>query len=162
MKTAGTLKITTPTDCEVVISRVFDAPKRLVYQALTKPELIQRWYSGQGGWSLECNMDFKVGGAWRYVWRGPNGAEMAMRGVYSKIVPNERIENTEILEYGCGAWPGNESPESQVAWVFTEKDGKTTLTCTGLYPSKEIRDSVIASGMEEGIAVSYDRLDDLL
>ncbi len=77
-------------------------------------------------------------------------------------LPNERIENTEILEYGCGDEPGDESPGSQVSWAFTEQDGKTTLTCTALYPSKDVRDSVIASGMEEGIAASYDRLDDVL
>src|SRR3989442_94476 len=83
MKNTGTLKVTTPTDREIAMTRVFDAPRRLVFDALTKPELLNRWFFGPPGWSLVvCEIDLKVGGAYRFVWRGPDGTEMGMRGVY--------------------------------------------------------------------------------
>jgi uncharacterized protein YndB with AHSA1/START domain len=81
MKNTGTLKVTTPSEREIAMTRVFDAPRHLVFDALTKPELLKRWFSGPG-WSLVvCEIDLKVGGAYRYVWRGPDGTEMGMRGV---------------------------------------------------------------------------------
>jgi uncharacterized protein YndB with AHSA1/START domain len=150
LKNTGTLKVTTPSDREIVLTRVFDAPRTLVYDALTKPELLKRWF-GPRGWSLtECDVDLRVGGAWRFVLHGPGGATMVMHGVYRELVRPERDVHTERMD----DYPG----EALVTGVLVEADGKTTLTGTVLYESKEIRDAVIASGMEHGAAETYDRL----
>jgi uncharacterized protein YndB with AHSA1/START domain len=154
MLNTGTLQVTTPTEREVVMTRVFDAPRHLVYDAFTKPELLKRWF-GPRGWSLEvCEIDFRVGGRWRFVLRGPDGTEMGMGGAYREIVPGERSVHTESFD----DYPG----ESVVTMMLTEHDGKTTMTATVLYESQEVRDAVIASGMEHGAAESYDRLAELL
>ena len=154
MKNTGTLKVTTPSDREIVLTRVFDAPRSLVFDALTKPELLKRWF-GPRGWSLVvCEIDLRVGGKWRFVLRGPDGHEMGMRGVYREIVPPDRSVHTESFD----DYPG----ESIVTTVLVEQGGKTTLTGTILYESKEIRDAVINSGMEHGAAESHDRLAELL
>jgi uncharacterized protein YndB with AHSA1/START domain len=154
MKNTGTLRVTTPTDREVVLTRVFDAPRRLVFDAFTKPELLERWF-GPRGWSLVvCEVDLRVGGGFRFVLRGPDGREMGMRGVYREIVAPERSVHMESFD----DYPG----ESQVTTVLVEQAGKTTLTATILYPSKEVRDIVIKSGMEHGAAESYDKLAELL
>ncbi len=159
MRQTGTLKVTTPTDREIMITRVFDAPRALVFDAMSKAELLKRWLSGPPGWSMvECENDLKVGGAFRHVWRGPDGAVMAMHGVYREIVPPERIVRTESFELGCEAQAG----EQIATLVLAGQGGKTTLTLTVLFPSKEARDGMIASGMERGVSASYDNLDDLL
>jgi uncharacterized protein YndB with AHSA1/START domain len=159
MQKTATVKVTTPTDCEIVITRVFEAPRALVFNAMSQAELLKRWLSGPPGWSMvECENDLKVGSAFRHVWRGPDGAEMAMHGVYREIVPPERIVRTESFELGCDAQAG----EQIATLVLTEQGGKTTLTLTVLLPSKEARDGMIASGMERGVSASYDKLDDLL
>lgn len=150
MLNTGTLHVALPSDREVVLTRVFDAPRELVYDALTKPELLKRWF-GPRGWSLVvCEVDLRVGGAWRFVLRGPDGAEMRMRGVYRELVRPERTVHTESFD----DYPG----ESVVTGVLVERDGKTTLTGTVLYESKEVRDAVVSSGMEHGAAESYDKL----
>src|SRR3981081_3862207 len=157
MKNTGNLKITTPSDREIVMTRVFDAPCKLIYDAWTKPGLLKRWLGVFGGWELAiCEIDLKVGGAYRYVWRGPDGAEMGMRGVYREIVPAERIVCTEVFD---DPWYEGEAVG---AAAFVERGGKTTLTTTVLYASKEIRDAVLKSPMEQGVAASFDRLADLL
>jgi uncharacterized protein YndB with AHSA1/START domain len=154
MKNTGTLKVTTPTDQEIVLTRVFDAPRQMVFDAFTKPELLKRWF-GPRGWSLVvCETDFRVGGSWRFVLRGPDGTEMGMRGVYREIVPPERTVHTESFD----DFPG----ESIVTAVWAEDRGKTTLTATIRYPSQEVRDAVINSGMEHGAAESYDKLAEVL
>jgi len=154
MKNTGTLKVTMPTDREIVLTRVFDAPRTLVFEAFTKPELLKKWF-GPRGWSLVvCEVDLKVGGGFRFVLRGPDGKEMGMRGVYREIVPPERSVHMESYD----DYPG----ESQVTSVFVEQGGKTTLTATVLYPSQEVRDIVIKSGMEHGAAETYDKLAELL
>jgi uncharacterized protein YndB with AHSA1/START domain len=154
MKNTGTLKVTTPTDREIVMTRVFDAPRRLVFDAFSKPELLKQWF-GPRGWSLVvCEVDLRVGGGFRFVLRGPDGKEMGMRGVYREIAPPERSVHMESFD----DYPG----ESQVTATFVEQGGKTTLTATVLYPSKEVRDIVINSGMEHGAAESYDKLAELL
>jgi uncharacterized protein YndB with AHSA1/START domain len=154
MKNTGTLKIATPSDREIVMTRVFDAPRQLVFDAFSKPELLKRWF-GPHGWSLSVSeVDLKVGGGFRFVLSGPDGKEMGMRGVYREITPPERSVHTESFD----DYPG----ESQVTSVFTEQGGKTTLTATVLYPSREVRDIVIQSGMEHGAAESYDKLAELL
>src|SRR5437879_13917904 len=154
MKNTGALKVTTPTDREIVLTRVFDAPRRLVWDTFTKPELLKRWF-GPRGWSLVvCEVDLKVGGGFRVVRSGPDGKEMGMRGVYREIVPPEPSVHMESYD----DYPG----ESQVTAVFVEQGGKTTLTATVLYPSQEIRDIVLKTGMEHGAAESYDKLAELL
>jgi len=154
MKNTGTLKVTTPSDREIVLTRVFDAPRNLVWDAFTKADLLKRWF-GPRGWSLVvCEVDLKVGGGFRFVLRGPNGREMGMRGVYREIVPPERSVHMESFD----DYPG----EAQVTSIFVEQGGKTTLIATVLSPSKEARDAVIKSGMEHGAAESYDKLAELL
>jgi uncharacterized protein YndB with AHSA1/START domain len=153
MTNTGTLKVTTPTDREIVLTRVFDAPRRLVFDAFTKPELLKRWF-GPRGWSLVvCDVDLRVGGGFRFVLRGPDGRDMGMRGVYREIAAPERSVHMESFD----DYPG----ESRVTAVLVEQGGRTTLTATVLYPSKEIRDAVINSGMEHGAAESYDKLAEL-
>ena len=154
MLNTGTLKVTTPSPREVVLTRVFDAPRDLVFEAMTRPELLKRWF-GPHGWNLVvCEVDLRVGGAWRYVLEGPDGRSMGMGGEYREIVPGERTVHTEAFD----DYPG----DSVVTVVLTEQDGRTTLTGTVLYESQEVRDAVVASGMEHGAAETYDRLADLL
>ena len=150
MTNTGTLQVTTPGDREVVMVRVFDAPRALVFDAFSKPELLKRWF-GPHGWSLVvCEVDLRVGGGFRFVMRGPDGREMGMRGVYREIVPPERSVHMESFD----DFPG----ESQVTATMTEHAGKTTLTVHVLYESQQVRDAVIQSGMEHGAAESYDKL----
>ena len=159
MTNARTLNVTTPTDREILITRVFDAPRNLVFDAMARPALLQRWLLGPPGWSMVlCESDLKVGGAFRHVWRDAQGNEMGMHGVYREVVPPERIVRTETFEFGCDAQAG----EQVGTLVLTEHGGKTLLTLTVLYPSKEARDATIASGMEHGVGASYDRLAELL
>jgi len=154
MKNTGTLQVATPTDREIVMTRVFDAPRNLVFDAFSKPELLKRWF-GPRGWSLVvCEVDFKVGGKWRFVLRGPDGREMGMRGVHREIAPPERTVHLEMFD----DYPG----ESIVTAVFVEENGKTTMTATVLYESQVIRDAVIKSGMEHGAAETYDKLAEYL
>lgn len=154
MKNTGTLKVTTPTDREIVLTRVFDAPRRMVFDAFTKPELLRRWF-GPRGWELVvCEIDLRVGGTFRFVLRGPDGRDMGMRGVYREITPPERSVHMESFD----DYPG----ESQVTTVLVEQGGRTTMTATVLYPSREVRDIVISTGMEHGAAESYDKLAELL
>jgi uncharacterized protein YndB with AHSA1/START domain len=154
MRNTGTLKVTTPSDCEIVLTRVFDAPRHLVFEAFSKPELLKRWF-GPRGWSLVvCEVDLRVGGGFRFVLRSLDGKEMGMRGVYCEITPPERSVQMESFD----DYPG----ESQVTAAFVEQGGNTTLTATVLYPSCEVRDAVIQSGMEHGAAESYDKLAELL
>jgi uncharacterized protein YndB with AHSA1/START domain len=158
MTNATALEISTPSDREIRMTRVFDAPRELVFDAHTKPELVKRWLLGPDGWSMPiCDIDLRVGGAYRWVWRrDSNGTEMGIRGVYREIVRPERIVSTEKFD---DAWyPG----EAVNTLVLTERAGRTTLEQTGLYESREARDAVLRSGMEKGVAVSYDRLARLL
>ena len=159
MRKVGSLTVSTPTDCEVVMTRAFDAPRHLVWNAMTRPELLKRWLFGPPGWEMvACEDDLRVGGKFRWAWRGPDGQEMALRGVYREVVPPERVVRTESFEFGCEAQAG----EQLGTLVLTEQDGKTLITLTVLYPSKEARDATIASGMEHGVAAGYDRLEEML
>ena len=154
----GTLKLTTPSDRELAMSRVFDAPRQLVFDAHTKPDLVRQWLLGPPGWAMPvCEMDVRVGGKYRYVWRHDReGTEMGMGGVYREIVAPERIVNTEKFDESW--YPG----EAVDTLVLVEQRGKTTLTLTVRYQSREARDAVLKSGMESGVAASYDRLAELL
>ena len=157
MSPAGTLKVTTPTEREIAMTRVFDAPRHLVFDAYTKPELVQRWLGAMAGWSwVECKIDLRVGGAYRYLWRGPNGEEMGMRGVYREIVAPERVVATEVYDQ---AWYQGDAVETL---HLAEQGGKTTLTITVRYQSREVRDAVLKSPMERGMAAGLDKLAELL
>ena len=154
----GTLKLTTPSDREIAMTRAFDAPRKLVFDAHTKPDLVRQWLLGPPGWSMPvCEMDVRVGGTYRWVWRHDrNGTTMGMGGVYREIVAPERLVNTERFDE---AWyPG----EALNTLVLVEKGGRTTLTQTMRYESREARDAVLKSDMERGVAASYDRLAELL
>jgi uncharacterized protein YndB with AHSA1/START domain len=157
MNHPGTLHVTTPSDREIVMTRVFDAPRSLVFDAYTKPELLRRWLLGPPGWTMVvCDIDLRVGGAYRFVWRGLDGTEMGMGGVHREIVPPERIVTTALFDED---WTGGETLNTL---VLTEHDGKTTLTNTVLYSSREARDNALRTGMEQGMAAGYDRLAELL
>jgi uncharacterized protein YndB with AHSA1/START domain len=152
------LKITTAGDRELVMTRVFDAPRQLVFDAHTKPELVRRWLLGPPGWSMPvCEMDVRVGGTYRWVWRhDTNGTEMGMGGVYRELAAPGRLVATERFDE---AWyPG----EALTTLVLVEQGGRTTLTQTMRYESRAAREAVVKSGMEQGVAASYDRLDDVL
>jgi uncharacterized protein YndB with AHSA1/START domain len=154
MRNTGTLHVTTPGEREIVMTRVFEAPRDLVWQALTRPELVERWFGPHGHSLVTCEIDFRVGGNWRFVLRSPDGSEMGMSGSYREISPPARLVHTEAFD----DYPG----DSVITTVLTEKDGTTTLTATCEYESREIRDAVVASGMEHGAAETYDRLAELL
>jgi uncharacterized protein YndB with AHSA1/START domain len=155
MLNTETLNVTTPSDREIVLTRIFEAPRSLVFDAMTKPELLKRWY-GCDGMSLEvCEVDLRVGGTWRHVLRMPDGTEMGMGGVYREVARPERLVSTELFD----AFPDG---EALATLVFVEDAGRTTFTNTLLYPSQQVRDAVIASGMEHGAAESFDRLAQLL
>jgi uncharacterized protein YndB with AHSA1/START domain len=151
------LKVEARGEREIVITRSFDAPRRLVFDALTRPELLKRWLGVFAGWSMTvCEVDLRVGGEYRYVWNGPDGATMGMRGTFREITPPERIVNTEKFEQPW--YPG----EAVGTAVLTERAGRTTLTTTVSYDSREIRDAALKSGMEQGISAGYATLDGIL
>jgi uncharacterized protein YndB with AHSA1/START domain len=149
-------EVTTPSDEEIRLSRLFDAPRQLVFEAMTKPEHVKRWWGRLGeGYSVPvCEIDLRPGGKWRFVNRHPKG-EAAFHGEYKEITPPSRLVFTEIFE---------EFPDSVsvVTAVFTDEGGKTRFTATVRYPSLVVRDAVIASGMARGAGISYDRLEDLV
>ena len=153
---SDTFKVTTPSDHEIRMTRLFDAPRHLVFEAMTKPEHVKRWWGclGQGYSVPVCEIDLRPGGAWRFVNRHPKG-EAAFHGEYREITPPSRLVFTEIFE---------EFPDSVsvVTTDFIEEGGKTRMTATVRYPSKDVRDIVIASGMSTGAGISYDRLEDLV
>ncbi len=154
---SDTFKTTTPSDREIVLTRLFDAPRRLVFDAMTKPEHVRRWWGilDERHSVSACEIDLRPGGAWRFVGRGPEGDLPAFYGVYREISPPDRLVYTEIFEPFPDA-------ESLVTSVLTEESGKTRLTVTCRYPSREVRDMVLDSGMERGAGISYDRMEDLL
>jgi uncharacterized protein YndB with AHSA1/START domain len=148
--------VTTPSDVEIRMTRLFDAPRELVFEAMTKPEHIRQWWGRLGeGYSVPvCESDLRVGGKWRFVNRHPKG-EAAFHGEHKEITAPSRLVFTEIFE----AFP---DVVSVVTSDFTDENGKTRLTVSVRYPSREVRDMVIASGMAKGAGISYDRLEDLL
>ena len=151
-----TFTVTTPSDQEIRMTRLFDAPRHLVFEAMTRPEHVKRWWGCLGdGYSVPvCEIDFRVGGRWRFVNRHPKG-EAAFHGEYREINPPSRVVFTEIFE---------EFPDvvSVVTTELADENGKTRLTATVSYPSKDVRDMVIGSGMAKGAGISYDRLEDVV
>jgi uncharacterized protein YndB with AHSA1/START domain len=148
-------EVSTPSDREVRMTRLFDAPRALVFEAMTNPEHIKRWWGNlDAGYSVPvCEVDLRPGGAWRFVNRHPKG-EAEFYGVYREIKPPERLVFTEIY----APFP---DAESVVTTDFTEENGKTRMTVIASYPSLQVRDAVIASGIARGAAISYDRLEEV-
>jgi uncharacterized protein YndB with AHSA1/START domain len=153
---SSTFAASTPSDREIVLTRLFDAPRELVFEAMTKPEHVRRWWGIlDDGYSVTvCEIDLRVGGTWRFEGKGPQGQGPAFYGEYREIDPPRRVVFTEIF----APFPDT---VSVVTAVFTEEGGKTRLTATCQYPSKDVRDMVIGSGMERGAAISYDRLEEV-
>jgi uncharacterized protein YndB with AHSA1/START domain len=149
-------KVTTPSDCDIQLTRLFDAPRSLVFEAMSKPEHITQWWGRLGeGYSVPmCEVDLRPGGKWRFVNRTPKGELATFYGVYREIAPPERMVFTEIFEPFPDA-------ESVVTVVLTDENGKTRLTVTARYPSLDVRNMVLKTGMEKGAAISYDRLEEV-
>lgn len=156
--TKNKLEVTTPSDREIVMTRAFDAPQHLVFDAFTKPELVQRWLLGPDGWSMPvCEVDLRAGGTFHYVWRNDaDGKEFGLSGVYREIDAPDRILHVERFD---DPMP---SSDALIATTFVEKNGATTVTLTCSYESREIRDMALESGMDEGVARSYERLAQIL
>lgn len=148
---SDTTTFSIPSDTEVMAVRVFDAPRTLVWDAFTKPEHLRQWMLGPDGWTMPvCEIDLRLGGRWHFEWRGPDGSELTMDGEYREISPPARLVNTE-------RW-GGDWPESLTTVELTEEGGRTTVTTTVVYPSKEARDAALATGMNDGWGASHDRL----
>lgn len=159
MQTA-TAELTTPSEREIVLTRVFDAPRSLVFDAATKPELLKRWLTAPGRSMTVCEVNLKVGGAYRFVWSdsgktGSGKKDVGMRGVYREILPPERVVRTE-------AWEDWDAGETLVTTVLLEECGRTRLTITVLFPSQEVRDAVLNSGIRQGAAENFDKLAEVL
>jgi uncharacterized protein YndB with AHSA1/START domain len=155
MTDTGNLKITTPTDREIVMTRTFNAPRALVFEAMIQPELLKRWLLGPPGWEMTvCELAPKVGGAYRWAWRHADGQHMTLHGICREFAPPARMVCTQVME----GVPG----ETLVTSVLAEHAGKTTLSTTVLYPSREARDAALKSGMDRGVEASYNRLAALL
>ena len=154
---SGTFQCTTPSDTEITLTRLFDAPRELVWEAMTKPEHVRRWWGClDERYSVPvCEIDLRVGGTWRFVGRGPEGDFPAFFGEYLEIDRPGRLVYTEIFEPFPDA-------ASVVTQRLEEEQGKTRLTVTACYDSRQTRDIVLGTGMEKGAAVSYDRLEDVV
>ena len=158
MSDARMLTVVARGDREIVMTRTFDAPRHLVFEAFVTPDLVKRWLLGPDGWSMPvCEIDLKPGGRYRYVWRhDSDGRTMASGGVYREVSPPARTVATEQFE---DPWyPG----ESIVTTTFIQTGAATTVEMVLLFDSRETRDGVLKSGMETGVARSYERLDEMI
>ncbi|MBI3830353.1 MAG: SRPBCC domain-containing protein [Planctomycetes bacterium] len=156
MKTVGKLTLATPGDREIVMTRVFDAPRAKVFEALTTPALLKRWLFAPPGWALKsCVLDLQAGGAYRFEMSGPGGG-MSWGGVFREVAVPERFVATERFE------PAWYEGEALVTQALSEKDGRTTLTLTVKYESREARDGALKFPMEQGVAAGYDKLEELV
>ncbi|MER7127301.1 SRPBCC family protein [Micrococcus luteus] len=147
--------MTAPSDTELVLSRAFAAPRTLVFEAFTRPELLRRWYGARGWQLVVCEVDLRPGGVWRFVSQGPDGAEMGHGGVYLDVEAPGRLVQTETYD-------GWDAGAALVTTAFEEREGRTAMTATVRYPSREARDSVLRTPMERGAGEAYDRLAELL
>ena len=152
-RAGSALSLTLPSDREILMTRSFDAPRRLVFEAHSKPEHIRNWWGPRGFSMLVCEMDFRPGGAWRFVLRAPDGKEHPFRGVYREIVPPERLVYSFVYDV-----PGMREHETIETLTFSDQGGRTTLTNHVLHPSAESRDAQLAHGMEQGASQTLDRL----
>jgi uncharacterized protein YndB with AHSA1/START domain len=155
MTGSKSIVVTTPSDREIVITRVFDAPREAVFKAMTDPTLIPQWWGLRDTTTIIDKFELRPGGAWRFIERGPNGNEDAFRGVYREITPPERL----VYTFEWEGMPGHVLVETI---TLEEVDGKTKVTDTSLFHTKEERDGMLQSGMEEGASQSWDRLAELL
>jgi uncharacterized protein YndB with AHSA1/START domain len=151
----GKITVSTPSDLEIVMTRVFNAPRHLVYEAHSKPEHIQRWWGPGASTMISCELDFRPGGRWRFVSREPDGSESAFRGEIRELVEPEKI----VWTFEWEGMPGHISVETL---TLEESDGKTTVTARAVYDNKQDRDGMLQSGMEEGAVETYERLDEYL
>jgi uncharacterized protein YndB with AHSA1/START domain len=157
MTNLATVTVTTPSDREVEVTRIFNAPRPLVFKALTTPDLLMRWMHGPNGWTLAvCEVDLRVGGAFRYVWRKANGREMGMSGVFREITPPTRLVNSEVFDED---WTGG---ETLVTTTLSERGAATLLTVTVLYVSKAARDAALETNFVTGMELGYNVLADVL
>lgn len=157
MASSGTAKLTFPSDTQINITRAFAAPKHLVYQAITTPELVRRWWNAKRGEVTICEIDLTGGGKWRYVMETPDGFEVAFHGEFREIVPNERIVSTEVYE----GVPDPDDNATVNTVTLTEEAGRTTMNVLIQCPSAEIRDAIVESGMEAGMQDAYDLLEEV-
>jgi uncharacterized protein YndB with AHSA1/START domain len=153
-QSAKTLQVTTPSDREVVFTRAFEAPRELVFEAWTNPEHVRHWWGLRGSTMVLCEADVRPGGSWRYVTTAEDGAEVPFTGVYQEVTPPERLVYTEMYDVE----PFNSGDPAVNTATFTQEEGGTLVTVTTVYPSKEVRDFALSTGMEAGAAESYDRL----
>ena len=162
MSKLSSLTVETPSDREVRVTRKFKAPAKLVWDAHTKPELVRKWQYGFEGWSLPiCDMDVRPGGAYRWRWRNDDdGQEMGVFGKYIKVTPHTKLVYDQHYDPGSLGVPMTTEP-TIITTVFTESEGLTTLTVTMLFASKEERDAAVATGMTDGMELSYERMDAL-
>ena len=157
-RSGGKAVVTLPTDTQILITREFAAPRHLVYKAWTTPDLIKRWWGAKRGSVTLAEVDLRVGGKWRYVSMTDRNFEVGFHGVFREIVPNERLVYTEVFE----GVPGGDDAPVVVTLTFTESQGgRTTLTQLSDVPSKDVRDMIIKSGMEAGMQVAMDLLEEV-
>jgi uncharacterized protein YndB with AHSA1/START domain len=149
--------VTLPTDTQIHVTRDFDAPRHLVYRAWTTPELIKRWWHARRGRATVADVDLRVGGKWRWVMVTDKGVEVAFHGEYREIIPNERIVYTEVFE----GVPGGDDDPAVVTLTLAEVGGRTRLTEVVEVSSREVRDAIIATGMEAGLQDALDLLEDV-
>ena len=154
MATSGTAILSTPTDTQIQMTREFDAPAHLVWRAYTEPELVSKWWPGKRGTMQSCEIDFRVGGSWRYVMIASEGFEVAFHGEYQEIVEGERIVNTEVFE-------GAPGPGIVVTSTFSADGDRTVLTMLSECGSQEVRDIILGTGMESGAQEGLDILEQI-
>ncbi len=160
MNTDPTLHVAVQGDREIIITRTLNAPRELVFKAMNEPELLRRWLLGPPGWTMTvCENDPRPGGVFRCAWRREDGSEMAMHGVYREVTPPSRIVRTEQFDVGCAPQAGEQVATAELTGLPGDRTG---LKITLLFPSREARDGMLASGMERGMAASYDRLAGIL
>jgi uncharacterized protein YndB with AHSA1/START domain len=159
MTHSGKAKVTLPTDSQILITRELNAPRHLVFRAWTTPSLVHRWWAGLRGEMKLVEIDLRVGGKWRYVMQAHGGFDVAFHGQFSEVVPNERLVTTEVFE---GAPPPPPGEEVQNIVTFDEHENRTQLSILVQCPSREIRDLIASSGMEEGMQEHMDVLEELV
>lgn len=155
--TKGSAVLTLPSDTEILVTREFNAPRHLVWRVLTEPALIERWWAGRQGTVTSATVDLRVGGSWRYVMATNDGDEVAFHGEYREIEAPERMTHTEVFE----GMPDGDSDPSLNHYTLAEHDGRTTLTVRTVVSSKEVRDMIIATGMETGMQEGYDLVEEI-
>jgi uncharacterized protein YndB with AHSA1/START domain len=153
----GGSQVSTPSDREIQVTRSFNAPRQLVWDSFTKPELITRWLGRMPGWTFPvCEVDLRVGGRYRYVWRGPDGAEMGLGGTFVDVKPTTRLASNEAFEQ---RWYDG---DCLVTTQFADAHGKTTVTMTMRYDTREVRDEVLKGPATGGMEFSFSKLDEAL